>query len=80
MAVEIVDACPDTENDVQDPRDPNELLGESSCGGEVGPRDDKCDDKDENKEDDGVGVEGEGVWSVIDASTIEAFVGSVALE
>lgn len=36
-AVEVVDACSDAECDVQDSGDPDELLGEGSRCGEVGP-------------------------------------------
>lgn len=37
MAVEVVDACPDSESNVQDTGDPDKLLRKSSGGGEIGP-------------------------------------------
>ena len=75
MLDEVVHGRADPEDDVQYPRDPDELLGEDAGEGEVGPRDDEGDAQDEDEENDGVGVEGEGVTAVVDAAAGEAFVG-----
>ena len=56
------------------------MLGEEAGEGEVGPGDDKGDAEDEDEEDDGVGVEGERISTVVDAAAGEAFVGRVAFE
>lgn len=43
MTIEVVDTCPDTECNVQNPGDPDELLGESSRSGKISPGKDEGD-------------------------------------
>lgn len=79
MAVEVVDACSDAEEDMQDTGDPNELLGESSCGGEVSPGEDKGGCENECEKNNGIGVKGEVVGSMVDAAAAEVLVGGIPL-
>lgn len=41
LAIKVVDACSDSERDVQNAGDPDELLRECSCRGEIRPGKDK---------------------------------------
>ena len=75
---EVVDGGAEGEDDVQDARDPDELLGEGAGGEEVAPGQDQGDNEHEDEEDEGVGVQGEGVAAVVDATAGEGFVAAVA--
>lgn len=79
MAVKVVNACPDAEDDMQDTGDPDELLCKSSCGGEVRPREGKGAYEDECEKDDGIGVEGEVVGSMVDAAAAVVLVRGITL-
>lgn len=79
MAVKVVNACPDAEDDMQDTGDPDELLCEGSCGGEVSPGKSKGAYEDECEKNDGIGVEGEVVGSIVDAAAAKVLVGRIAL-
>ena len=57
MLHEIVNRCPNAEDDVQYSCDPYELLGEHASQGEISPREDQGDDEDEYEKHDGVGIE-----------------------
>ena len=76
---EIIHGGADAEDDVQNPRDPDELLGEGAGEEEVGVGEDESGEEDEEEEGDGVGVEGEGVGGVVDAAAAEGVVGAVAV-
>ena len=70
----------DAEDDMQDARYPDELLCKSSSYCEVGPRQDQSNDEDEDKEDNGVSVEGKVVACVVNSSSAKRFVGGVPLQ
>lgn len=80
MPREIIDRSPDTENDMQNSRDPDELLGKGSRECKVCPGEDERDDQDENKEDDSVRVEREIVACMVDSSTTIPFIRAITLE
>jgi hypothetical protein len=80
MLVQVIDCSANGECDVQNTGYPDELLCEGSGHKEVCPGESKCDADDENEEDKGVGVEGEVIIAVIDASAIEAFIFGVGLD
>lgn len=69
---EIVDAGADGEDHVENPRDPDKLLGEISRPQEIRPREHNGDAEDKDEQDQRVGVEGEAVGRVVDAAAIEA--------
>ena len=54
------------------------MFREKARGEEVGPGGHNGDDENEGEEDDGVGVEREGVGGTVDAAAIVAFIGAVA--
>ena len=56
LSVKIIDRSCESKGNVQDPSDPNELLGERSCHCEISPRKHKGHDKDEGEQDDSVRV------------------------
>ena len=72
MLVEVVDCCSDRERDVQDARDPNELLCEMLCSQKVCPGEDEPNRKDKREQNDCVRVEREVVLSIVDSSSAEA--------
>ena len=57
MLYKIIHCCPNAKDNMEYSRDPDELFCKGSGKSEVGPREDQCDDEDENEEDDGVGIE-----------------------
>ena len=80
MLDEIVDGCANAKDYVQDSGYPDELLGERSSEGKVGPGENQGDGEDEDEEDDRVGVEGEVVSCIVDSTAIERFVHAVPLK
>lgn len=63
--VEVVDGSAKGPADVEDARDPDELLGKGARHPDVGPGEDKGDDEDAGEEDDGVAVEGKVVAGLL---------------
>lgn len=80
MPVEVVYGGSDAEHDLQNARDPDELLRERPRGEEVGPREDEGGCEDEDEEEESIGVEREAVWIVVYAVAAQGFLGSVPLE
>lgn len=80
MLVKVVDRGSNCQCDVQNPSDPDELLGEVLCGQKVCPGEDEADGEDECEQDDCVGVEREIVLGIIDASAAETVVFRVLVE
>ena len=80
MPREVVDCRPNTKDDIQDPCDPNELLGECARECEVSPGEDERDDQDEDEEDDGVRIEREVVACMVDSSAAILLVRAISLE
>ena len=80
MPRKVVPGCREAEDDVQDARNPDELLGEVSGEQEVDPGEGEGEHEHEGEEDDGVGVEGEGVGAAVDAAAVEEVVAVVAFE
>lgn len=68
MPNEIVNGRPEREDYIQDTRDPDELLRERSSRQKITPRNDQGYQEDKDKEDDGVGIEGELVTGMVDAT------------
>ena len=77
MAREVVYGGHDTEDDIQDPRDPDELLSKGAGEGEVAPGSDEGEDEDESEEDDGIGIQGKVLRIAVDTAAVVAFVGGV---
>ena len=80
MLYEVIHSRSDTEYDLKDTGYPYELFCKCSCQGKVAPGEDEGNKEHEYEEDNGVRVEGEFVASVVDTSTGERFIGTVALE
>ena len=77
MLDEIVDRCPNGEDNIQDAGYPDELLCECARGEKIGPGDNKSNNEHKDEEDKCVGVEGESVAGVIDATAGEGLVVTV---
>lgn len=80
MSDEVIYRCADGEDAVENSSQPNEELGEGSCSQKVCPREYKAHDKDEYKENDCVGVEGEIILVAIDSSTDQGMIFRVSVE
>ena len=76
----IINRRPKGKHNIQDPRHPNELLCERPRSEKVAPGDDERDAEHEDEEDDGVGVEREGVAGVVDAAAAKVLVAAVSLQ
>ena len=80
MARKVVCCRGEAKDNMQDARNPDELLRKMPREEKVGPREHKGEDKHESKEDDGVGVEGKSIGSVVNATAVEEVVAVVAFE
>ena len=80
MTREVVRSGRQAQHDVQDSRDPDELLCESSRCKEVCPRSDERHRQNEDKEDNGICVQGEVVGIVVDSIAGEGLVAGVTLQ
>ena len=74
----IVDRSPNAKHDLQDPCNPDELLGEQARERKVTPGEDERDSEHEHEEHNRVGVERELVRIVVDGAA--GGIGAVALE
>ena len=80
MTHEIDNGGADTEDDLQDTGDPNELLGERPRKGEVDIAKDEGRAEDKSEQNNGVGRETKFIGAAIDAATIETLGNSISLD
>lgn len=80
FADEIVNGGADGEDDVENARDPDKLLGEISRAQDIGPRERERDAEDKDEQDQRVGVQREGVGRAVDTTAIEALVGRIFVD
>ena len=78
--VQIVGCGADSQDTIEDTRQPDKLFGKCPRREKVCPRDDKADSQDEDEEDDGIRVEREVVRGPIDAAAVEGMVSGIALK
>lgn len=64
---------------MEDTGDPYELFGKGPGSCEISPREYEGDCEYEDKENDGIRIEGEVVWSVVYTTATETFIGRVTL-
>lgn len=71
MPPKVKHSSPDSPADIQNAGNPDELLGEQPCKPDITQREDYCDGEDEDEENYGVCVKGEGVASVVDSGALK---------
>ena len=79
MAIEVVHRGPNSEYNIQNARDPDELFREGTRRQEITPRDHECDAQDEDEEDQGVRVERKGILAVVYSPALKTLVSSILL-
>ena len=65
----VVDSSANTEKDIQDTSNPDELLGECTGKGEVCPGENQRDGENKNEQDDGIGVQREFIARIVYATS-----------
>lgn len=80
MPSKVVDSRPDSEDNIQDACDPDELFRKGARHGEVQPGEDKSNSQNEGEQYDCIGVQRELVGIMIDPVTsVSALVSGIAL-
>lgn len=81
MPSKVVDSRPNSEGNVQNARDPDELFRKGARQGKVKPGEDKSNGQDEGEEYNGIGVQREFVSIVINpVPSVSALIRGISLQ